>query len=67
MLSLLKKWPELIEAQLLLAQAYESLGRLDDAVAFPRANESFSSKRAAQFLFGLFLLRRTKLKRHARL
>ena len=67
MLSLLKKRPDLAEAQLLLAQAYQSLGQLDEAAEVFREQIKLSPQNAqAHFFWGCSFYGRVKLRRHAR-
>ena len=62
MLELLKKRPDLVQAQLLLARAYQSLGRLDDAAAVLREQIRLSPQSAQpHLLLGLVLRRQNKI------
>ena len=62
MLGLLKKRPDLVQAQLLLAQAYQSLGRIDDAAAVFREQIKVSPQNPQpHLLLGLVLPRQNKI------
>jgi cytochrome c-type biogenesis protein CcmH/NrfG len=62
MLDLLKKRPGLVQAQLLLARAYQSLERLDDAAAVFREQIKASPQSSQPHLFlGLVLRQQNKI------
>ena len=62
MLGLLKKQPGLVPAQLLLGEAYEAAGRLDDAAAlYRRQIEAWPSSAHPYNLLGAILLQQQKI------
>ena len=62
MLDLLKKRPDLAQAQVLLARAYQSLGRLEDAAAVFREQIKISPQSSQPYLLlGLILRQQNKI------
>jgi tetratricopeptide (TPR) repeat protein len=62
MVELIKKRPDLAAAQSLLAEAYRSMGRLDEAAALMRERVRISPKDAeAYFLLGVILRQQNKI------